>query len=51
VGLSPEAGVAAPVNVPGTVLLSGIVGSQAYGLATPDSDVDRLGMFAFPTES
>lgn len=37
------------VDVPGTVLLSGVVGSQAYGLATPESDVDRLGMFAFPT--
>ena len=33
----------------GTVLLSGIVGSTAYGLAGPDSDVDRLGMFATPT--
>lgn len=32
-----------------TVLLSGIVGSTAYGLAGPDSDVDRLGVFAFPT--
>jgi predicted nucleotidyltransferase len=31
------------------VLLSGIVGSTAYGLAGPDSDVDRLGMFAAPT--
>src|ERR1700756_2212014 len=31
------------------VLLSGIVGSTAYGLAGPDSDVDRLGMFALPT--
>jgi predicted nucleotidyltransferase len=30
-------------------LLSGIVGSTAYGLAGPDSDVDRLGMFALPT--
>lgn len=37
------------MNVPGTVLLSGIVGSQAYGLATPESDTDRLGMFALPT--
>ena len=36
---------------PGTVLLSGIVGSTAYGLAGPDSDVDRLGMFAAPTLS
>ncbi|MEY9926718.1 putative nucleotidyltransferase [Catenulispora sp. GP43] len=35
----------------GTVLLSGIVGSTAYGLAGPDSDVDRLGMFAAPTLS
>jgi predicted nucleotidyltransferase len=33
----------------GAVLLSGIVGSTAYGLAGPDSDVDRLGMFAVPT--
>ncbi|MEE2040134.1 nucleotidyltransferase domain-containing protein [Nocardiopsis sp. CT-R113] len=32
-----------------TVLLSGIVGSTAYGLARPDSDVDRLGVFAAPT--
>jgi predicted nucleotidyltransferase len=35
----------------GTVLLSGIVGSTAYGLAGPGSDVDRLGMFALPTVS
>jgi predicted nucleotidyltransferase len=31
------------------VLLSGIVGSTAYGLATEDSDVDRLGVFAVDT--
>ncbi|WP_431679836.1 DNA polymerase beta superfamily protein [Kitasatospora sp. KL5] len=31
------------------VLLSGIVGSTAYGLAHPGSDVDRLGLFAAPT--
>ena len=31
------------------ILLSGIVGSTAYGLATPESDVDRLGLFAAPT--
>ncbi len=31
-------------------LLSGIVGSTAYGLATGDSDIDRLGVFAYPTE-
>ena len=35
----------------GTVLLSGIVGSTAYGLAGPASDVDRIGMFAAPTLS
>jgi hypothetical protein len=33
------------------ILLSGIVGSTAYGLAREGSDVDRLGMFAAPTES
>ncbi|HEY3870543.1 MAG TPA: nucleotidyltransferase domain-containing protein [Actinocrinis sp.] len=33
----------------GTLLLAGVVGSTAYGLAGPDSDVDRLGMFAVPT--
>ena len=32
------------------ILLSGIVGSTAYGLAHDGSDVDRLGMFAAPTE-
>ncbi|GAA4859842.1 nucleotidyltransferase domain-containing protein [Kitasatospora terrestris] len=31
------------------VLLSGVVGSTAYGLAHADSDVDRLGLFAAPT--
>jgi hypothetical protein len=36
-------------RVPGEVLLAGIVGSTAYGLAGPGSDVDRLGMFALPT--
>ncbi|MGW0133055.1 nucleotidyltransferase domain-containing protein [Streptomyces sp. NPDC003299] len=32
------------------VLLSGIVGSTAYGLARKGSDIDRLGLFAAPTE-
>lgn len=32
------------------ILLSGIVGSTAYGLAREGSDVDRLGLFAVPTE-
>lgn len=34
-----------------TLLLQGIVGSQAYGLVRPDSDVDRLGVFAAPSEN
>lgn len=39
-------------GVPDTagILLSGIVGSTAYGLAHAGSDVDRLGLFAVPTE-
>src|ERR1044072_586656 len=32
-----------------SVLLLGVIGSTAYGLAGPDSDVDRLGVFAVPT--
>ncbi|MFJ3231003.1 DNA polymerase beta superfamily protein [Streptomyces sp. NPDC086787] len=31
------------------VILSGIVGSTAYGLAHEGSDIDRLGVFAVPT--
>ncbi|MER7164724.1 nucleotidyltransferase domain-containing protein [Micromonospora sp. NPDC000207] len=31
------------------LLLTGIVGSTAYGLAGPGSDVDRLGVYAAPT--
>lgn len=31
-------------------LLEGVVGSTAYGLAHAGSDVDRLGLFAVPTE-
>ncbi|MFJ1707110.1 DNA polymerase beta superfamily protein [Kitasatospora sp. NPDC088346] len=31
------------------VLLSGIVGSTAYGLAHAGSDIDRLGLYAVPT--
>lgn len=32
-----------------TVILEGIVGSTAYGLATETSDVDKLGIFVIPT--
>lgn len=37
------------MQIPGEVLLLGVVGSTAYGLAGPDSDIDRLGMYAAPT--
>jgi len=37
------------MTIPGTVLLSGIVGSTAYGLDHEGSDVDRIGVFARPT--
>jgi predicted nucleotidyltransferase len=33
------------------ILLEGIVGSTAYGLAGPHSDVDRLGVYAAPTRA
>lgn len=32
------------------VLLRGIVGSNAYGLATPDSDVDIMGVYMAPVD-
>lgn len=35
--------------IPGQPLLIGVAGSQAFGLATPESDVDRAGVFAVPT--
>ncbi|GAA3815970.1 DNA polymerase beta superfamily protein [Streptomyces chiangmaiensis] len=38
------------MNIP-HILLSGIVGSTAYGLAHAGSDVDRLGVFAAPTQT
>lgn len=31
------------------ILLQGVVGSTAYGLARPESDIDRLGIFAHLT--
>lgn len=33
-----------------TYIFTGITGSVAYGLATPDSDVDKKGVFVFRTE-
>ena len=35
--------------MPMNILLQGVVGSRLYGLAGPDSDIDRLGVFAAPT--
>lgn len=47
---APETEASASHHAPHrNVLLSGVVGSTAYGLAGPDSDVDRLGVFAVPT--
>ncbi|MGB3329333.1 MAG: nucleotidyltransferase domain-containing protein [Thermomicrobiales bacterium] len=34
-----------------TVLLAGVVGSRAYGMATPESDEDRLGVVLLPTQA
>lgn len=39
----------AEVKPPPNVLLAGVNGSTAYGLATDDSDVDRIGTYAAPT--
>ena len=41
---SPDQG-----SPPENILLQGINGSVAYGLQTPDSDVDRIGCYAAPT--
>jgi hypothetical protein len=32
------------------IILQGIVGSTAYGLDTPSSDIDRMGVFVAPTK-
>jgi hypothetical protein len=37
-------------GVPGEPVLVGVGGSHAYGLATPESDVDYRGCFVTPTE-
>lgn len=41
----------AELNPPPNVLLSGVVGSTAYGLANADSDIDRIGTYAAPTSA
>lgn len=38
-------------HIPGTIILQGIGGSRAYGMETPDSDWDRKGIFALPTQA
>lgn len=37
-------------RVDAEVIIAGIVGSTAYGMATPESDVDRIGVYAAPTK-
>jgi predicted nucleotidyltransferase len=39
------------LSPPPNVILAGINGSTAYGLATEDSDVDRIGCYAAPTSA
>lgn len=36
---------------PEAAILEAVIGSHAYGLATPSSDVDRRGVFVAPTEA
>lgn len=36
---------------PHHILLQGVVGSTAYNLATEHSDIDRIGIFAYPTRT
>lgn len=48
---SPDSGLAGHPLTPisqGKVILQSVMGSQAYGMATPDSDYDRLGVFVTP---
>lgn len=47
--MTTEPTIVAEINPPSNVLLSGVNGSMAYGLATEDSDVDRIGCYAAPT--
>jgi hypothetical protein len=42
---STFAGLAGHPIVPGIVILRSVLGSQAYGMATPNSDYDRQGVF------
>lgn len=50
--VNPFAPGAATLETDGMhILLQGVVGSTAYGLAGPDSDIDRLGVFAAPTRA
>ncbi len=44
-------GLAGHPVVPGQVILRSVLGSQAYGMATPDSDYDRQGIFVASRKS
>jgi hypothetical protein len=41
----------AEISPPPNILLSGIIGSTAYGLAHEGSDIDRIGTYAAPTSA
>ncbi len=47
---TPAEGVCEKLAAGEELLLLGVTGSTAYGLAGPDSDVDRLGIYTVPTE-
>lgn len=48
--IQPEKPVAASSVLPAPIL-QGVVGSTAYGLDRPGSDIDRLGMYVAPTQA
>lgn len=37
------------MKIPGHIILQAVCGSHAYGMATPDSDIDRKGVYVAPT--
>lgn len=39
------------IKIPGMVALEGVTGSRAYGLDTPESDVDLKGVYVAPTRA
>lgn len=45
-----DAGLAgASVKLPGPIILQAVMGSHAYGMARPNSDIDRKGVYVGAT--